>query len=123
MSFLTSLISFFEGKVKIYADEENKDALLSFFVNNGISAVVSADNEKGGVYTEISPSLLKKIAPALDKLNIMVYIINIYGFKRLCSRYGRRYGLLLGTLLFAALLWVSTLFVWRVDVSGTELLS
>ncbi len=123
MSFLTSLISFFEGRVKIYADEKNKDALISFFVNNGIRATVSADNEKGGIYTEISPTLLKKIAPALDKLNIMVYIINIYGFNRLRSRYGKRYGLLLGALLFVALLWVSTLFVWRVDVSGTELLS
>ncbi len=123
MSFLTSLISFFEGKVKIYADEENKDALISFFVNNGISATVMADNEKGGIYTEISPSLLKKIAPALGKLNIMVYIIKIYGIKRLSSRYGKRYGLLAGSLLFIALLWVSTLFVWRVDVSGTELLS
>ena len=123
MSFLSRLISFFEGKVKIYADEENKDALLSFFVERGISATVSADNEKGGIYTEISPSLLKKIAPALDKLNIMVYINNIYGFGRLRSRYGKRYGLLLGALVFAALLWVSTLFVWRVDVSGTELLS
>lgn len=123
MSFLSRVISFFEGKVKIYADEENKDALLSFFVERGISATVSADNEKGGIYTEISPSLLKKIAPALDKLNIMVYINNIYGFGRLRSRYGKRYGLLLGALVFAALLWVSTLFVWRVDVSGTELLS
>ncbi len=123
MNFFASLIKFFEGRVKIYADEENKNALISFFVESGISATVSADNEKGGIYTEISPSLLKKIAPALDKLNIMVYINNIYGFGRLRSRYGKRYGLLLGALVFAALLWVSTLFVWRVDVSGTELLS
>lgn len=123
MNFFASLIKFFEGRAKIYADEENKNALISFFIENGISAVLSADNEKGGVYTEISPSLLKKIAPTLDKLGIMVYINNIYGFSRLRSKYGKRYGLFLGAIVFTALLWVSTLFVWRVDVSGTELLS
>ena len=60
MNFFASLIKFFEGRAKIYADEENKNALISFFIENGISAVLSADNEKGGIYTEISPSLLKK---------------------------------------------------------------
>ncbi len=123
MGILSSVIKFFEGRVKIYADDCNKDALLSFFVDNGISAKISSCNEKGGIYTEISPSLLKKIAPALDKLNIMVYIINIYGFKRICSKYGKRYGLLCGFFIFAALLWISTLFVWRIDIIGNELIS
>lgn len=123
MSLLSSLIGFFEGRVKIYADAESKAALVSYFVNNGITAKMLDDAEKGGVYTEISPDLLKKIAPALDKLNIMVYIINIYGFKRLCSRYGRRYGLMLGAAVFSLLLWLSTLFIWRVDVSGADKIS
>lgn len=123
MNILSSLIKFFDGRAEIYADAENKDALLSFFVSSGISVETRSEREKGGIYAEISPGLLKKIAPALDKLNIMVYIINIYGFKRLCSKYGTRYGLMLGAAAFAVLLWLSTLFVWRVDVIGNDALS
>ena len=123
MSLFSSLVGFFEGRVRVYADADNKDAFISFLIDNGIRARLSYDAENSGVYTEISPSLLKKIASALDKLNIMVYIINIYGFKRLCSKYRERVGLVLGALIFVLLLWASTLFVWRVDVCGTELLS
>ena len=123
MSLLSFLVRFFEGRVKIYADSENKDAFVSFLVESEINARVLPEREKDGIYTEISPGTLKKIAPALDKLNIMVYIIDIYGFKRFSSRYGKRYGLWFGFSLFAVLLWISTLFVWRVDVNGTELLS
>ena len=123
MGMFSSLVRFFEGRVGIVADRKNKNALLSFFVNNGISAKAVPYGAEGGIYTEISPRMLKNIAPALDKLNIMVYINNIYGFKRLCSRYAVRYGLLLGCVLFFALLWVSTRFVWRVDVVGAESMS
>ena len=123
MGVFSGIIRFFEGRVRVYADSENKNAYIGFLLDNGIEAKVVNDEEKGGVYTEISPSLLKNIAPALDKLNIMVYIINIYGFKRLCLRYRKRYGLILGAVTCIALLWLSTLFVWRVDVEGTELLS
>ena len=82
MGVFSGIIRFFEGRVRVYADSENKNAYIGFLLDNGIEAKVVNDEEKGGVYTEISPSLLKNIAPALDKLNVMVYIINIYGFKR-----------------------------------------
>ena len=97
------IIGFLEGRAEIFADNENRERLISFFIENDIRAKVRYCEENGGVYTEMSPLLLKKIAPALDKLNIMVYIINIYGFKRMLSRYRERLGLLVGGLLFCAL--------------------
>ena len=122
MGIFSSLVKFFEGRVGISADAKNKNAFLTFLVSRGINAkVVPYGN--GGIYTEISPRMVKNIAPTLDKLNIMVYINNIYGFKRLSSRYAGRYGLLTGAILFVLFLWASTFFVWRVDIVGAEKLS
>ncbi len=117
------IFGYFAGRVKIYADKDNKNALLSFFVKEGVIANVTQDRKNGGVYAMLSESALKKIAPALDKSKIIVYIINIYGIKHLLSGYRKRYGLFVGALLFFALIWASTLFVWRVDVVGTDALS
>ena len=123
MSGFGRIVKFFTGSVRIYAGPESRDALISYLVSEGINAEFTPDREKGGVFTELSPKTLKKVAPALDKSGIIVYIINIYGFKRLMSRYGTRYGLMLGAFAFAVILWMSTLFVWKVEVEGTELLS
>lgn len=123
MSGFAGLVRFFAGSVRIYAGPESKDALISFLISEGIDAKFTPDEERGGVFTELSPKTLKKVAPALDKSGIIVYIINIYGFARTLSRYSTRFGLMLGVLAFLSFLWLSTLFVWKVEVDGTELLS
>ena len=123
MSVFGKVVDYFTGSVKIYADSSNKRELINFMVREKIDASFIADKENGGVYTELSPKILKKLAPALDKSGIIVYIINIYGFGRFMSRYRNRYGFFIGTVLFFLLLWISTLFVWKIDIEGTELLS
>ncbi len=117
------ILGFFVGRVKLYADENNKNAFLSFLVNNGINAEITPDKEKNGVYAILLQSTLKKAAPALDKSKIIVYIINIYGIRRILSGYRKRYGLLVGIAVFWAMVWLSSMFVWRVEVVGTEMLS
>ena len=117
------ILGLFVGKVKLYADENNKNAFLSFLVNNGINAEITPDKEKNGVYAVLLQPTLKKVAPALDKSKIIVYIINIYGIRRVLSGYRKRYGLLVGIAVFWAMVLLSSMFVWRVDVVGTEMLS
>lgn len=117
------ILGFFVGRVKLYADENNKNAFLSFLVNNGIKAEITPDKEKNGVYAVLLQSTLKKVAPALDKSQIIVYIINIYGIRRILSGYRKRYGLFVGIAVFWVMVWLSSMFVWRVDVVGTEMLS
>ena len=62
---MLNIIGFMEGRVEIFADKENREALISFFVNNEIRLKIRYDEESQGIFTEVSPSLLKKIAPAL----------------------------------------------------------
>ncbi len=120
---MSGIIGLLEGRVRIFADESNREKLVSFFIENGIRAKTEFDIESGGIYTEVSPSLLKKIAPSLDKSGIIVYIINICGFKYLKNLLMSRLGLAVGAMIFVAVLWISTLFVWRVDVIGNESLT
>ncbi len=117
------IFRFLMGSVRIYADKQNSNALAAFLTEHKIECKITPNTEKGGIYAELSPFLLKNIAPALDKSGIMVYIINIYGFAHILSRYRARLGLAVGAILFMAILWVSTLFVWRVELDGSELLS
>ena len=120
---MSGIKGFFEGRVEVFADKENRERLISFLLENDIRVKLRYCEENGGVYTEISPQLLKKIAPALDKSGIIVYIINIYGFKHIVNIILKRPGIIFGALIFAAILWLSTLFVWRVEISGNEKLT
>ncbi len=120
---LGKILRFFTGRVRIYADAENSDALTAFLTERKIDCKIVPDSEKGGVYTDISPYLLKNLALALDKSGIIVYIINIYGFAHILSRYRARAGLAVGAVIFMLILWASTLFVWKVELEGSEMLS
>ena len=117
---LGRITDFFRGRARLFAPQEYAEALLEFLFSEKITASVRADGEKGGIYVDLSPAIVKKIAPALDKLNIKVYIISIKGFCALFSGLRTRPGAVLGAILFALLLWVSALPVWRVDIVGAE---
>ena len=73
MGIFSYLVKFFEGRVGVWTDAKNKNAFLTFLVSRGINAEITPNAEDGSIYTEISPRILKNIAPALDKLNIIVY--------------------------------------------------
>jgi len=120
---MMDIVGALEGRVEIFADKENRERLISFFINNGIRLKIRYDEKNEGIFTEVSPSLLKKIAPALDKSGIIVYINNIYGFRYILNVMAKRIGIPIGAALFAAVLWVSTLFVWRVDIVGNDILT
>ena len=110
------------GRVRLFVPEEYSQRFLSFLVSKKVKAKIYETDEKNGIYADLSPQAVKKIATALDNLSIKVYIINIKGLYSFLARARHRVGLLLGAVLFFLLLWCSTLIVWRVDISGTCLL-
>ncbi len=120
---IAKIIEFFCGKVRIFAEKEYSNRLVAFLTENKVECSISPSADNKGICVDISPRLLKNIASSLDKSGIIVYIINVYGFARICSKYRMRLGLLLGMLMFAATLWTSTLFVWRVEPNGGSLIS
>lgn len=111
------------SKAEIFISESDKDAFFDTLLELGISASAEENTKLCGIVATLSLKNLKKIIISLDKLNIKVYIISIKGIFALAARLRYRLGVLFGIALFALLLWMSTLFVWRVDVVGAEKLS
>ena len=119
---ITSVLRFLEGNVTLYAEECEKERFVSVLSRLGISVKITDDAKNGGVFAQMRPSAAKKIAPALDKSGIIVYINNIFGIKNLLCSNVKRPGLLIGGILFFFLLIASTFFVFKVDVSGSDLI-
>lgn len=117
------LLSFFEGEAELYADEIYRDRLVSVVAESGVRAKITNNAENSGVSVRLSPQNAKKIASALDKFNIIVYINSVCGLKTELISRCKRIGLLIGAVLFFALLSLSTLFVFKVEVSGSELIA
>lgn len=120
---ISDIIALFEGKTVLYADESNKNGFLSVINRLGISAKVEADAENGGVFVTVRPSSAKKIASALDKSGIIVYINSVCGIRSILARGKRRPGLLIGAVVFFMMLMISTAFVFKVEIKGSELIS
>lgn len=117
---ISSLFSFFAGTVELYSEKKYSDAFLSVVADFGIEATVTSSTENDGIFVKMSPSNAKKIASALDKMGIIVYISNVRGLKNNLLAYKTRVGLLLGALVFTILLSVSTLYVFKIQVNGNS---
>ncbi len=120
---MRTLLSYFEGEAVLCADAKYQNSLTELMVRNGIKAKISADDKNGEIIVRLSPKNAKKTATALDKTDIIVYIISMCGFKYGLLSHCKRIGMLVGMLLFFVLLSVSTLFVFKVEISGSELIS
>lgn len=107
---------FFYG-VELKAYNENKAVLLETVLSVNARAKVF-EGEDGSVLVVVSPKNAKKIAVALDKSNILVYINNVCVINNILSRIIMRPGLILGAIMFLALLFFSTAFVFKVEVKG-----
>ena len=110
----------FSGKALLRVEERYRSGFLRMIFFEGIPAKISEKGEGEGIFAEVAPKFVKKIALLLDKYSIKVYIINIKGFCTLPSLLRRRMGAVLGTVIFFAFLWISTLFLWRVEIVGAE---
>ena len=51
MSLVSGIVSFFEGRVKLFADSKNKDELISFFINKGTPKRLVFRHEKISILT------------------------------------------------------------------------
>lgn len=114
------LIGALESGVTVYVPSECGQRFLELLLSSGIQAETVLANDDGGIYAELSMKNVEKIASALDKLSIKVYIINIKGWYTLIAKLKSRLGAVIGIAMFVGLVWLSTLFVWRVDVVGAE---
>ena len=120
---LNRITDFFRGRVIMQIENRYESGFTRMLLSEKIPATVyelTENGEKIGIEAVISPKFLKIIVSSLDKYSIKVYIINIKGFCTLIPILHHRVGVAVGTVLFFALLWLSTLFVWRIDIIGAK---
>lgn len=123
---LGKAIDFLQGSITLGIEKRHENGFLRMLLSEGIPATVyelHENGEKYGIKAVISPKFVKNIASALDKYSIKVYIINIKGLCALLPKLRHRIGVAVGAVLFFTLLWLSTLFLWRVEIVGAESVS
>lgn len=114
------------GRAVLFVEDRYKSGFLRMLLCENIPATVweNDENEKNrGLKAVISPKFTKNIISLLDKYSIKVYIINIEGYCAFIAALRKRAGALLGAALFFTVLWLSALFLWRVDVVGADTVS
>ena len=118
MFFLT-FIRYLHGYVKFKA----QGAFIERFLNLAARDRIPVWNGKklGGVYTgHTSAGAYRKLRPHARKSGVRIRVIEKRGvpFKR--RKYRHRRGLLVGLGLFLAFIFLTSRFIWRVEVSGNE---
>jgi similar to stage IV sporulation protein len=74
----------------------------------------------GGVRARISVKDFKLLKVPAKKANVKIKIISKRGLPFILHRYRKRTGVILGTVIFFALLWVMSSFIWSVEVMGNH---
>ncbi|MBR2460297.1 MAG: sporulation protein YqfD [Clostridia bacterium] len=117
---INKLVSFFRGKVTLRIPREDAAAFTDLLLSAKIPAKLRSAEDDGGILAEMSPGFVKKISYSLDNLHLKVYIIDVEGFFSVLMRMRYRIGAVIGAALFFVLIWLSSLYVWRVEVIGAD---
>ena len=115
---MVKLIYFFYGYYKVEADKNKAVSIINLMMRYNIEYWGLKYTPEGDLTFKILLSEYKKLLNILDKTDCMVYIVYEKGIPYYIRRYKRRIGIPLGILIFTVMLWVSTLFIWDIDVKG-----
>ena len=96
--------------------------LINLLMRHGIGHGEIRRTEKGSVSFTVTRKDWPELREIIDKSGILVYSVYGKGLPFFARRYRHRVGFFAGAALFLALVWLSTLFVWRVEVvSDTDM--
>lgn len=96
-----------EGLLNVLSDEE-----VRFYAPQLIDAVT--------VYLQVPYGEVGRVRCAAEKRGSELRVCRPFGLRPRLLQLGKRYALLVSLIVFGAVLAVSNLFVWRIDVTGNE---
>ncbi len=76
--------------------------------------------ECGKLQITIYAFSFKKINKVCDKTKVKMMVLKTNGALFWVKRYRKRYGIAIGVVLFVLTIWLSSLFVWRIEVEGCK---
>lgn len=118
--FLLRILNFIYGYYKIEADYSQKIKILNLMKQYNINYWNLKYDDEDGLTFKILRKEYKKLFNILDKNGCIVYIVYEKGLPNYFKRYRNRIGILFGTMIFFGLLWLSTLFIWDMEINGNH---
>ncbi len=112
---------FLKGYVIIKLYGHDIERFVNICVRRGIVLGALVRGEDGAVLTDIGSRDFFRLPPVAFKTKTKVRIIKKCGLYNLKSRYGKRYALIGGAVLFAAFFAVSSRFIWTVEINGAQI--
>lgn len=116
---ILTIIRFLRGWVKFSAYGAYPDVFLSFLFQNNIE-IRDVYISDGMIYASIPARNYKELRKYAKKAGIRIKAAEKHGAPFVINRYHRRIGIAVGLALFAAILWVCSLYVWEIRIVGCE---
>ena len=118
---LINILRWFRGYVLFKINNKSEKFVNKILKNNIILWDFKKNNNNFHAKTSILEyKTLKKISQKTDP---KTKIIKKYGWPFFVLKYQKRAGLLVGIVLFCTILWVLSLFIWKIDIYGNENIS
>ncbi len=119
---MRGIFLFFIGYVTALVPTDGIEELTALLFESKIAARLGKRrrNVKKGRKIRLSESAYGELLPMLDSHGITLTNVRFHGIPHIYRRYGKRYGLAVGAVLTLALLFASSRYVWRIEVSGNE---
>lgn len=110
------------GYVSFEAVGECLEKLINLSVKNSIGLWDLKKINKN-LYGKIIITEYEDFKNIAKKCNCEVKITKKFGFPFVKFRYRKRWGILIGAVTFSFILWLSSLYIWNVDISGNNQIS
>lgn len=112
-------MSVVSNQVRCLVTGEETLRFVNLCRNNGIELrhLVRREN---AIQMEIDAKNFKKLRPLVRKTHVKIHILNRHGPAFFFYRHKRRWWFLLGMTVFAGMIYILSLFVWRIDIDGNR---
>lgn len=118
--FFIKLFYFLKGYVIIRAEGLFIERFINISVHRGIKLRRVLKTDKNSVQIIVSNHDFKKLRGPAKKANVKIRILKKCGIRALFKRYKKRYAFFVGALAFVLFFFVSSQFVWSVEIEGTN---
>ena len=112
---------FLKGYVIIKICGNESERFINICVRRGINIGRVKRLSDGALETAVPKSGFFLLRPIAYKTHTKVRILKKVGLYNAKKRYGRRYALIFGIILAAAFVYISSQFIWTVEINGVEL--
>ena len=112
-------MSVVSNQVRCLVTGEETLRFVNLCRNNGIELrhLVRREN---AIQMEIDAENFKKLRPLVRKTHVKIHILNRHGPAFFFYRHKRRWWFLLGMTVFAGMIYILSLFVWKIDIDGNR---